>query len=157
MMAAATENVPTSTHDAWVAMEVAATSAVPREAPRLVKVFWRPPTSALRSSGWAETVTAPNWEARAPMPRPTRAIGMSTMPALAPGSSPPTSTSVPASMASRPSRTTRRGDARGASLGMASAETSNATDRGSSRNPVWRAVSSRTTDKKSGMVKKIPD
>src|SRR5664280_832519 len=41
-------------------MRTAPTRAVPREAPKLVKVFWRPPTSALMLSGRAETVTAPS-------------------------------------------------------------------------------------------------
>ena len=41
-------------------------SAVPRDAPRLVAVFCRPPTSPLSSSGTDETVTAPSWDASAP-------------------------------------------------------------------------------------------
>ena len=36
------------------------------DAPRLVTVFWTPPTSPLCSSGADETVTLPSWEASAP-------------------------------------------------------------------------------------------
>ena len=39
-------------------------SAVPSDAPRLVAVFWSPPTSGLSSSGTADTLTLPSWEAR---------------------------------------------------------------------------------------------
>src|SRR5664280_2900769 len=138
-------------------MRTAPTRAVPREAPKLVKVFWRPPTSALMLSGRAETVTAPSCDASAPMPRPTSAMGIRTMPACAPGSRPPTSTRVPANIASIPRRTTRRGEARGANFGTASAARSRVSDSGRRRRPVCRALSSSTTDKKSGMVKKIPD
>src|ERR1035441_10671539 len=91
------------------------------------------------------------------MPRPTSAMGIRTMPAFAPGSRPPTSTRVPANIASIPRRTTRRGEARGANFGTASAVRSRVSDSGRRRRPVCRALSSSTTDKKSGMVKKIPD
>ena len=56
-------------------ISTAPASAVPIEAPRLVNVFWRPPTSPLCSSGTAETVTAPSCEASAPMPSPASSIG----------------------------------------------------------------------------------
>ena len=60
-------------------MSTAPASAVPIDAPRLVKVFWMPPTSPLCSSGTADTVTAPSWEASAPMPRPARSSGTVTI------------------------------------------------------------------------------
>ena len=45
-------------------ISTAPASAVPIEAPRLVTVFCRPPTSPVCSSGTAETVTAPSCDAR---------------------------------------------------------------------------------------------
>src|SRR5664280_1045241 len=59
-----------------VAINTDPISAVPIEAPRLVAVFCRPPTSAVSSSETADTVTAPSWEASAPSPRPINPLGM---------------------------------------------------------------------------------
>ena len=46
--------------------------------PRLVTVFWRPPTASLWASGTADTVTLPSCDASAPTPRPARIIGQVT-------------------------------------------------------------------------------
>jgi hypothetical protein len=46
--------------DVSAEISTAPASAVPIDAPRLVTVFCRPPTSPLRSSGTDDTVTAPS-------------------------------------------------------------------------------------------------
>ena len=137
-------------------IRTAPASAVPIEAPRLVTVFWMPPTSPLCSSDTAETVTAPSWEARAPMPSPARSIGQVTMFAPAPVSRPAIITTIPANSSRKPIRTTRRGDARGKSRGTPTAASSSVADSGSSRTPVAMADRPRTTDRKSGTAKNIP-
>ena len=81
---------------------------------------------------------------------------MSTISGPAPGESPATSTMMPDNMRNRPIRTTRRGEARGASFGTSKAEASRVIDNGRSRSPVWSALRPSTTDKKSGMVKNTP-
>ena len=70
-------------------------SAVPSDAPMLVAVFCRPPTSGLCSSGTAETVTPPSCEASAPMPRPSSSSGTVTTSADGPTSMAARSTTVP--------------------------------------------------------------
>ena len=70
-----------------VAISTAPASAVPIDAPRLVTVFWRPPTSPLCSSGTDDTVTLPSCEASAPTPRPASSIGQVTISGPAPASS----------------------------------------------------------------------
>ena len=139
------------------AISIDPASAVPRDAPRLVTVFCRPPTSALRSSGTAETVTAPSCEASAPTPRPARSSGTVTISAPAPTSRARISDTVPASRATRPQVTTRRGEAWGQILGTPTAARRRVTDSGSSRIPVSTALRPRATDKNSGTVKKRPD
>ena len=104
--------------DVSVAISSEPASAVPSEAPRLVIVFWTPPTSGLSSSGTAETVTAPSCEASAPMPRPTSSIGTNTTSGPASASSAARRTTVPASSDSSPKRTTRRGERCGRKRGM---------------------------------------
>lgn len=81
---------------------------------------------------------------------------MVTIAASAAGLRPPTNTRVPAVIEARPRRTTRRGLAPGANLGMPTAAASSATDSGSSRTPVCSADSSSTTDRNSGTVKNTP-
>ena len=68
-------------------MTIAPVSAVPTEMPRLVIVFWSPPTSSLYSSETEETVTLPSCEARDPTPRPAISIGQVTISGPAPASS----------------------------------------------------------------------
>ena len=148
--------MPWSSPAVRLEMSTAPTRAVPSDAPRLVTVFCNPPTSALRRSSTAETVTAPSCEARAPMPNPISSMGMATISAPESGAMPVIRMSVPAVIDSRPNRTTRRGAAPGNSRGTPMAEISSATDRGTRRTPVWRADISRTTDKYSGMVKNTP-
>ena len=72
-------------------------------------MFWSPPTSPLSSSGTAETVTAPSWEASAPTPSPASSIGTVTTSGPAPSSMAAASDTIPASRAARPHVTTRRG------------------------------------------------
>src|SRR5438128_411976 len=59
-------------------MSTAPASAVPIDAPRLVNVFCRPPTSPLCSSGTDDTVTLPSCDANAPTPSPASSIGQVT-------------------------------------------------------------------------------
>ena len=98
------------------AMSTAPTTAVPSEAPKLVKVFWRPPTSALWLSGAPETVTAPSWDARRPDPETNQGHGDEDDAGVGAGVEPGHEHHGPAQdgTATRP-RTTSRGDARGAS------------------------------------------
>src|SRR6516165_8882302 len=70
--------------------------AVPMDAPRLVAVFCKPPTSPLCSSGRADTVTLPSCEASAPTPRPASNIGQVTISGPAPASSAATMMTIPA-------------------------------------------------------------
>ena len=137
-------------------MSTAPASAVPNEAPRFIEVFWSPPTSALRDSSTAETVTAPSWDAMVPMPRPRSSIGIATTPALAVGLIPKISTRVPASIKVRPMRTSSFGEPVGKRRGTSMADRRRASESGTSLTPVARALNSRTTDKKRGMVKKTP-
>ena len=65
-------------------MSTAPASAVPIEAPSWVPVFWIPPTSPLCSSGTADTVTLPSWEAIEPIPAPASSSGQVTISAPAP-------------------------------------------------------------------------
>ena len=137
-------------------MSTAPARAVPIEAPRLVTVFCRPPTSPLCSSGTDETVTAPSCDASAPTPRPASSIGQVTISGPAPASSAATITTMPANSATKPSCTTRRGEACGNTLGMPAAASSSVIDSGSSRTPVAIADSPRATDRNSGTAKKSP-
>ena len=89
-------SMPSRNEVVSVAMRMAPASAVPIEAPRLVPVFWSPPTSLLCSSGTDDTVTLPSCEASAPMPRPARSIGQVTISGPAPASSRATITTMPA-------------------------------------------------------------
>ena len=114
-------------------------SAVPIEAPRFVAVFCRPPTSGLCSSGTADTVTAPSWEASAPMPRPVSSSGTVTIAAEALAFRLACSDTIPASMASRPSRTIRRGDTFGRKRGIPAAASSSVIDSGRILAPVSSA------------------
>ena len=131
-------------------------SAVPIDAPRFVIVFWTPPTSGLWSSGTAETVTAPSCEARAPIPRPISSIGTRTISGPESTSSAASSTTVPANNASRPLRTTSRGEMSGKSFGMPIAAIRSVRDSGSSRAPVASAESPRQTERYSGTTKNRP-
>src|SRR5262245_39023270 len=131
-------------------------SAVPIDAPRLVIVFWTPPTSGLRSSGTADTVTAPSCDASAPTPSPIRSIGTKTISGPEVSSSVASRTQVPAPRASRPPRTTSRGDTFGHSLGMPIAASSSVSDSGSSRAPVASAERPRQTERYSGTTKNSP-
>ena len=70
-------SIPDRNDEVSAEISTAPAKAVPIEAPMLVKVFWIPPTSGLRSSGTEETVTAPSWEASAPMPSPASRSGRS--------------------------------------------------------------------------------
>lgn len=94
--------------------------AVPIEAPRLVTVFWTPPTSALCSSGTADTVTAPSWEASSPIPSPMSSMGTVTTSAPESGVRAAIRTTAPANIARIPHRTTRRGEAFGMNRGTRS-------------------------------------
>ena len=69
---------------------------------------------------------------------------------------PPSSTRMPPSIRRRPTRTTRRGEASGQTLGTPAAATSRATDSGMIRMPVSMAESSSTTERKRGMMKNTP-
>ncbi|GAA3071596.1 hypothetical protein GCM10020254_14240 [Streptomyces goshikiensis] len=121
--------------------------AVPIEAPRLVEVFWMPPTSELRSSGTADTVTAPSWEASAPIPRPIRSSGTVTTAALESGVRPAIRTTAPTNIASTPMRTTRRGETSGHSLGIPIAAARRVTESGRIRTPVSSADRPSATDR----------
>lgn len=63
---------------------------------------------------------------------------------------------MPTVISISPSRTTRRGLARGRNLGIPTAVRISATDNGKIRIPVSSALSSKTTDRNSGMVKNTP-
>ncbi len=90
------------------------------------------------------------------MPSPISSMGTKTISAPASGSSPASRTTVPASSASSPQRTMRRGDTVGSSRGTPIAATSNVTESGRSRAPVASAERPRQTDRKSGTTKKRP-
>ena len=122
-------------------------SAVPIDAPRLVAVFWIPPTSGARSSGTAETVTEPSCEASAPIPSPIISIGSSTISGPESTSSAPSRISVPTRSAASPSRTTRRGLALGRSRGIPIAAASSVRESGVSLAPVARAERPRQTER----------
>jgi hypothetical protein len=63
---------------------------------------------------------------------------------------------MPTSMASRPRRTTRRGETSGRNRGMPAAATSRVSDNGRILIPVSMADRPRATDRYSGMVKNRP-
>ena len=65
-------------------------------------------------------------------------------------------TTRPANSARKPSRTTRRGDASGKSLGMPAAARMSVIESGSSRTPVSIAESPSATERNSGTAKKSP-
>ena len=121
--------------------------AVPSDAPRFVIVFWIPPTSGLSSSGTAETVTDPSWEASDPTPSPISSIGRKTTSGPESGLSAPSRTTVPRASERSPSRTTRRGLAFGRSRGIPIAAARSVIDSGSSRAPVASAESPRQTER----------
>ena len=129
---------------------------MPIEAPRLVPVFCSPPTSGLSSSGTADTVTLPSWEASAPIPSPASSSGTVTTSAPAAGAMLANRATRPASMASNPTRTTRRGETLGKNRGMPAAASSRVSDRGRILIPVSMADRPRATDRYSGMVKNKP-
>ncbi len=149
--------MPVSRLAVRLAIRIDPTSAVPSEAPMLVAVFCSPPTSGLSSSGTADTVTAPSWEARAPIPSPTSSNGSVTISAEASSSMAASSTTVPANMARSPRRTTRRGLASGRKRGIPIAAISRVIDSGRSRTPVSIADSPSDTDRNSGTTKNSPD
>ena len=64
---------PVRKEELRAAITIAPVSAVPTEMPRLVTVFWSPPTSPLCVLGTEETVTLPSCEASAPFRRPSKA------------------------------------------------------------------------------------
>ena len=132
-------------------------SAVPSDAPRLVAVFWMPPTSGARSSGRDETVTAPSCEASAPIPAPISSSGTVTIAAVAPGLSAGDEDRGPGHDQEQADARDAPGAALGRTLGIPTAITSSEIDSGTSRIPVSIADSSSTTDRNSGIVKKIPD
>ena len=137
-------------------MSTAPASAVPIDAPRLVNVFCRPPTSPLCSSGTDDTVTLPSCDANAPTPRPASSIGQVTISGPAPASSAAIMTTMPANRARNPSRTTRRGEAFGNTFGMPAAARSSVIDSGSSRTPVAMADRPSATERNSGTAKNSP-
>ena len=137
-------------------MTTAPTRAVPSDEPRFWAVYWSPPTSLPRSTGADETITLPSWDAIAPMPAPMSRKGRVVMAASAPSSRRAASSSEAASMSSRPACTTRRGDARGSSLGTAGAVTTSASESGSILTPVSNASSPRQSERNSGIAKNIP-
>src|SRR5262245_61292781 len=148
--------IPDRNDEVSAAISTAPASAVPTEAPRLVTVFCSPPTSSVCSSGTAPTVTAPNWEANAPIPNPASSIGQVTIWGPAPWSSSTMRVRIPASSSRKPRRATRRGFARGNTFGMPTAVISRDTDRGSTRTPVATADSPSATDRNSGTTKNKP-
>ena len=121
------------------AMRIEPARAVPNEAPRLVIVFWTPPTSGLCSSGTADTVTAPSCDASAPMPSPISSIGTKTISGPASASNEASSTRVPgkqgrnAETNDQPRRDTRK------ERGMPSAAASSVSESGRRRTPVSSA------------------
>ena len=137
-------------------MRMAPASAVPIEIPRLEKVFCRPPTSPLSSSGTDDTVTAPSCEASAPMPKPASSIGQVTISGPAPASSAATNTTNPRKSMRNPSCAIRRGEACGNTLGMPTAAITSVIDSGRIRSPVSMAESPSAIDRKSGTAKKSP-
>ena len=139
------------------AMRMAPDSAVPMDAPRLVTVFCTPPTSPLWESGTAETVTLPSCEASVPIPSPARRSGPVTMSAPGSGVQRRQQHDDAEEQRPKPTRTIRRGDVRGKSLGTPTALASSVTESGSKRTPVATAESPRATDKKRGITKKRPD
>src|SRR5215470_6958823 len=130
--------------------------AVPTEAPRLVMVFCNPPTSALCSSGTADTVTLPSCDASAPTPSPASSNGHVTASGPTPISSAAISVTIPTNSATKPSWTTRRGDAVGKNLGTPTAARSSVIESGSIRTPVSTAESPSATDRNRGTVKNRP-
>ena len=121
--------------------------AVPSEAPRLVAVFCSPPTCSLSLSGTADTVTAPSWEASAPIPKPASSSGTVTISAPASTSMLVSRATIPANIASSPIWTTRRGDACGKNFGMPAAARSSVIDSGMIRRPVSIADRPRATER----------
>ena len=83
--------------------------AVPSDAPNWLAVFWRPPTSGLSSSGTADTVTAPSWEARPPKPSPISNSGPVTIAAVASTSIAVKSHTMPTTTTMSERLTTRQG------------------------------------------------
>ena len=111
--------------------------AVPIDAPRFVIVFWTPPTSELCSSGTAETVTAPSCEASAPMPEPDQEQRHEDdLRRRSRRRAERAARRFPRSSASRPPRTTSRGDDLGKSRGTPIAATSSVIESGRMRTPV---------------------
>ena len=150
------DSIPARNEAVSAAIRIEPASAVPSEAPSWVAVFCRPPTSELCSVGTADTVTLPSCDASAPMPSPMMTIGTNTIEESAPTSRLPISTTSPATSASRPTRTTRRGLACGRNLGTPTAATSSASESGTSRMPVSMGESPSTTERNSGTVKNTP-
>ena len=109
--------IPVRNEVVSAAIRIEPARAVPIEAPRLVPVFCSPPTSGLSSSGTADTVTLPSWEASAPIPSPASSSGTVTISAPAAGSMLANRATMPTSMASSPSRTTRRARRRARTAG----------------------------------------
>jgi hypothetical protein len=128
-------------------IRIAPARAVPIDAPNCVAVFWSPPTSGLCSSGTAETVMAPSCDARQPNPNPISRSGTVTMPALASTSSAVIRTTIPITIAARPSSTTRRGEAAGKNFGIPAAARSIVIESGVILMPVSIAESPRATDR----------
>ena len=149
-------STPVRNEDESAAIRIDPASAVPTEAPRLVTAFWTPPTSALCSSGTADTVTDPSWEASAPMPSPISRRGMVTISAPASVSRAAIRITDPASSARIPRRTTRRGETSGRKRGMRIAAASSVSESGRSQAPVLSADRPRATDRYSGTTKNTP-
>jgi hypothetical protein len=136
-------------------MSAAPASAVPTDAPRLVSVFWIPPTSPL--AGWT-----PPTQSRFRVAMPARRY-----PGLRAASA--RSRSQPSARVERghhdhdasenarnPIWTTRRGDACRKNLGTPTAAASSVMDSGSSRTPVAIAENPSATDRNNGTAKKRP-
>ena len=90
------------------------------------------------------------------MPNPMMSMGTNTIEESAPTSRLPISTTMPATRASRPTRTTRRGLACGRNLGTPAAATSSASESGTSRMPVSMGERPSTTERNSGTMKNTP-
>ena len=128
--------MPVRNDDVSAEMSTAPASAVPTDAPRLVTVFWRPPTSPLCSSGTDDTVT----RAELRRQRADAEPGEQHRPRddLGPGAGVERGDQhdEPGEQREEAERTTRRGEACGKSLGMPTAASSSVTESGSSRTPV---------------------
>ena len=149
-------STPVRNEPVRAAMTIAPVSAVPTEIPRLVIVFWSPPTSSLCSSETEETVMLPSCEARHPTPRPASSMGQVTISGPAPASRAATMTTRPANSATKPIWTTRRGEARGRNFGMPAAASKSVIESGNSRTPVSIADSPNATERNSGTAKNNP-